>query len=140
MDILCTKKVFEVGDEKIEAKKCSVLVLFEVWQIISDIIKRNWKKDIIDVIGSLQEKDKSKFLIDALKTQQPSQDQINEYMMTIDGVITVLSLALKKDIATIKALIQKDAEKMYEIYAYILDITEKKDTEEAEEVEEDKKK
>ena len=140
MDILCTKKVFEVGEEKIEAKKCSILVLFEVWQIISDIIKRNWKKDIIDVIGSLQEKDKSKFLIDALKTQQPSQDQINEYMMTIDGVITVLSLVLKKDIATIKALIQKDAEKMYEIYAYILDITEKKDTEEAEEVEEDKKK
>lgn len=140
MELLNTKKTFKVGEETLEVKKCSVLDLARIRQNVIDTIKTSWKKDMAEVVIALPEKERTNFMLKALSIQTPSDEQISQYMMGINGIVAVVSVVLDKTEKEIQLLIQKDAEVVYNIFEFSMDVENKEEEQEEDKKDKNKKK
>jgi len=130
---------FTIGDKVYKVKQLSILQIANIRQSMIDSIKAEYKKDISDMISTLPEKDRVKFLLDSLKAFVASDEDINSKLMSRDGIATVLSTVLKVNKEEAEALRQDSDNQLtlWDVYCHAMGVENSKDEDEESESKED---
>lgn len=119
-----TSRKFTVQDKVYTVKALNMFQLASIRQKLIDMVKSTYKTDIIDLANAVPEKDRSKFIFDALKAKSYSEEELNTLMTSSLGVNLILSMALHEPIEFITKLIndQIDNEILVDIFNFVLQI------------------
>lgn len=122
-------KVFKIGNKEISVKKISLLDQMQVREACYDDLKVQNKTDLKELCDMLPEVERGKFLLDALKKLTPTEEQIDEYFTSKNGMLKVLGVALGIDQKTVIEYINEDWDTTLEMYRFAMDVEEEEDSE-----------
>lgn len=131
-EIANTPRTFTLNNKTYKVRLFNLLELSEIRQAIIDNIRKQYKKDIAELATSIDSKERSRFIIDAVKAQNIDEEMIKDYMMSRDGIYKILSIALKESIEKVIELLNNPETQdiMIEIFKHALGINDDMENEE----------
>lgn len=118
-----TKKSFTILDKVYKVKRFNLFELSSVRQTIIDSLEAQYKKDVVELSVAVPDADRTKFILQALKTNKVNEESIRDAMMSRDGITKILSIALKlADNEILNLLANEDCiDVLLDIFKFVLD-------------------
>jgi hypothetical protein len=124
---------FTVRDKVYTIKALSVLKIAYIRQQLLDFSKAEFKKDISDLVENVPEGDRVKYMMDALKSFKMSDSELEEMLMSRQGMVAVVSQALDVTTEESQEMLGDNElqDVMWEIFSFAMGIEEPEEVEEA---------
>ena len=133
---LNTPRNFILNGKEYIAKRINIFELSSIRQAFIDKINKGWMERISTLANLIGDKDRTKFLLSAIKEKPDYDTEIREDMMSQDGIKLVLSKSLKIDVIEAEQLLNNvSMDQLLEVFSFALD----SDTKESKEVKEEVK-
>jgi hypothetical protein len=120
--LLNTPKSFGINGKKFQVKALSMIGISELRQTIAERIKANQKKDIGELVKALAPSEQTKFLLESRKALSVANSDIEEYLISINGIMLVVQNALGLKDEEIKPLFadSENHETLFAVYQHAL--------------------
>jgi hypothetical protein len=126
-------KKFTIKDKVYSVKPLNLFQLSKIRQDVVEDLRASFKRDVLDYSISVPEKERSKFIFDALKSKPYTDEDITNAMQTNKGIVSIISACLNESISIIEQLILTESDVLLEVFNFAMQIEEPK-------VEDDEKK
>lgn len=113
-------KIFKIGEEEINVKEITLIDQMQIREDCYKDLKKENKSELKEISEMLPEKERVSFLLKALKDLTPTEAQVDEYFVSKQGILKVLSVALNTDIDKITNYVNTDWDTTLEMYKFAM--------------------
>lgn len=134
LDVLANApRKFVVGGKAVAVRRMSMFDLARARSDIIDDLKAQRRAELVELAKSLPEKERARFLVEAIKCGGPTEEEVGASMSSGKGLASVLSVALGIALQEVGKLLADPAEHpvLQQVFEFVLDVATGKDAAEA---------
>ena len=122
-----TPKTFTINGKDYKVRQFNLFELADIQQYSIECLTKQYTSRLVELANSigLEQKDKHKFILDAAKKYSPDEKDIKEHMLSKDGIVKILTLALHESNDKVVEILQRGdlMDTTLDIFNHVLGVT-----------------